>query len=180
MSRDDNGARSFSWVWNDPSHRAAHAADFVMDPDRVLDLLAGRIAPLMPDETSMIAPYRDQPELAFHEDFELDDSVGRTGLRNVCEDSTPSFWGYRAGRRTPSHICLGEKALTKRVCLWGWWEPGRFVIHTLYPGRVAPREIHDPELPPEDISAALDFWRCHAIVVGEGDYTMVPADIGNR
>ena len=172
MSGNDDRSRDFRWVWNDPSHRAAHSGDFITDPDRVLELLAPRIALRMPDEASMAAPYRDRPELAFHDDFELEEPVGLSGLRNVCDESIPSFWGYRPGRRIPSHLCLGEKAPTQWICLWGWWEPGRFVIHTLYPGRVAPREIHDPDLSTEDIPAAIEFWRCHAIVVGEGEYSL--------
>ena len=42
----------------------------------------------------------------------------------------------------------------------------------MYPGQVAPREIHDPELPLKELQDAIDFWRCHAIVVSEGEYTL--------
>jgi hypothetical protein len=60
------------------------------------------------------------------------------------------------------------------VCLWGWWEPDAFIIHTVYPGKVAPREIHDPEIPLSELPAAIEFWRRHAIMTTVDGYTTTP------
>lgn len=114
-----------------------------------------------------------------HEEWELSAPTGYSGLRGVSPGNAAgegdSFWAYRAGRRIPSHLCLGERELTSWVCLWGWVEPGVFVIHTIYPGRKAPREIHDPELALSQLSEAIEFWRTHAIVTEEGAFSVEPA-----
>jgi hypothetical protein len=70
-----------------------------------------------------------------------------------------------------SHLVVGEKSPTRWLCVWGFWETERsFALHTLYPGRTAPREIHDPEIDPEEMAAAIHFWSRHAIVVAPGEW----------
>ena len=160
----------FEWIWNDPAHMDAHIRDFLTDPSDILASIHEQIAALRPDEEDIQNAFERHEELWLHQDIQFPEPVGWTGLREVCTDETPSFWGYRTGRSLPSHLCLGEKEQTAWLCLWGRWEPGRFVIHTIYPGRVAPREIHDPELPIEKLQESIDFWRCHAIVVCDGEY----------
>jgi len=41
----------------------------------------------------------------------------------------------------------------------------RFDLLTCYPGAAAPREIHDPEIPLDEIDDAIAFWSGHALVV---------------
>ncbi len=164
-------SEDFEWVWNDPSHLDAHIRDFLIHPSELLELIHPEVLKLKPEERDILDAFKGNKTLGFQHSFELPDPVGDSGLVNVCESGNPSFWGYRIGRSIPSHLCLEKKELTTSLCLWGRWEPGKFVIHTMYPGQVAPREIHDPELPLAELQAAVDFWCCHAIVVSEGEYT---------
>lgn len=172
MTGAAGAAPGFEWVWADRSHLNAHIHDFIQDPDRVLEQIVHAVEMLKPDEDQLRTATATNDELWLQREFELGEPAGWTGLKDVCRDKVDSFWAYRIGRSVPSHLCLAEKELTRCVCLWGRWEPGRFVIHTLYPGRAAPREIHDPALEPAEIQASIDFWRCHAIVVREGEYTL--------
>ena len=81
------------------------------------------------------------------------------------------FWARRRGRTLPSHLIVGSKVATRDLCVWGFWTTQEtFVLHTLYPGRVSPREIHDPELPLDHLRASLAFWTTHAIVVSPGEW----------
>ena len=164
--------KEFEWVWSDPSHLDAHIRDFLIHPSKLLDSIYGEVADMKPEAGLIQDAFNRKKELWLQQSFQLSEPVGKSGLKNICEDDSSSFWGYRIGRTLPSHLCLGEKELTKSLCLWGRWEPGKFVIHTMYPGQVAPREIHDPELPLKELQTAIDFWRCHAIVVSEGEYTL--------
>ncbi len=164
-------AKDFEWVWSDPSHLDAHIRDFLIHPSELLGLIYSDVLDLKPEENVIIDAFKGKIKLGFQQSFELSEPVGDSGLVNVCESGISSFWGYRIGRSIPSHLCLGKKEQTNRLCLWGRWEPGKFVIHTMYPGQVAPREIHDPAIPLEELQEAIDFWRCHAIVVREGEYT---------
>lgn len=178
------------WRWNDSYHIAAHRADFSVPPEDVMDLLEGEVRPSgerTPDRakaeqgrTLPVGPGSTDANGVrwLHRDFEMDREIGVTGLRVVPEDGSQSFWAYRQGRKIPSHLSLGSKEPTRWVCLWGWWEDTAenplFVVHTIYPGRVAPREIHDPDLPLRDIAAAIRFWKNHAIIVAEGEYADTP------
>ncbi|MFP4551057.1 MAG: hypothetical protein ACLFNT_09650 [Spirochaetales bacterium] len=167
-SNDTKGNReSFTWRWRDPSHLEAHRAEFYLRPEEVLEELrpiVARMRPALPDGS-------DAP---FHADFELAEVVGESGLKEVNPGGSDSFWAYRLGRSIPSHLCFGTREPTKSVCLWGTWEEDVFVIHTLYPGRRAPREIHDPEIALNDLSHAIEFWRLHAIITKEGSYSLTP------
>jgi len=177
MSTTEN---RFEWVWNDPTHLDAHISDFLTDPSDLLASIQEQVGADKPDERDVVGAFERGEELWYHRDIEFPEPVGLTGLKDVCTDGTPSFWGYRTGRSLPSHLCLGVKEETRWLCLWGRWEPGRFVVHTIYPGRVAPREIHDPVLPVEELQKSIDFWRCHAIVVGDGEYRVAPDSQGRR
>ena len=162
----------FEWVWSDPSHLEAHIRDFFVHPSELLQDIYPEVLKMKPEEAAILDAFKHKKTLGFQHSFELPEAVGDSGLVNVCESGISSFWGYRIGRSIPSHLCLGDKEPTNSLCLWGRWEPGRFVIHTMYPGKVAPREIHDPELPLEETQAAIDFWRCHAIVVKDGEFSL--------
>jgi len=164
--------KDFEWVWSDPSHLDAHIRDFLIHPSKLLELIYPEVLDLKPEAELIQDALNRKEELWLQQSFLLSEPVGKSGLKNVCEDGNSSFWGYRIGRTLPSHLCLGAKELTKSLCLWGRWEPGKFVIHTMYPGQVAPREIHDPELPLKELQTAIDFWRCYAIVVSEGEYSL--------
>lgn len=162
--------RSFNWRWNDPDHLAAHRDEF----SRPVEQLLEELRPFVADAPITERDDGGRRRLWVHTDAELSAPVGISGLREVPPDGSASFWAYRRGRRIPSHLCLGEGEPTCLACIWGWWEDESFVIHTLYPGRVAPREIHDPELPLRDIPAAIEFWRRHAIITREGAYAHEP------
>ena len=164
--------KDFEWTWSNPSHLDAHIRDFLIHPSELLELIYLEVLDLKPEAELIQDALNRKEELWLQQSFLLSESVGKSGLKNICEDGISSFWGYRIGRTLPSHLCLGEKELTKSLCLWGRWEPGKFVIHTMYPGQVAPREIHDPELPLKELQTAIDFWRCYAIVVSEGEYSL--------
>ncbi len=163
-------SKSFAWTWRDPSHLEAHRSEFVRPIADVLE----ELRPLMPDARTTKRVVGDTQRDWVHIDFELSSETGESGLRRVAADGSESFWAYRRGRQILSHLCLGRRQLTRSVCIWGWWEDEQFVIHTLYPGAVAPREIHDPEIAATDLPAAIEFWRQHAIVTEEGEYSHQP------
>ncbi len=175
----------FTWRWRAPSHLEAHRAEFSRPLEDVLDELRPLVIATKPTGDELSGVTRSQAEAAgtpppagdprwVHEDWNLSSTVGSSGLRRVSPDGTESFWAYRRGRHIPSHLCLGERQPTNSVCLWGWWERGTFVIHTIYPGTVAPREIHDPEITMTDLPAAIEFWRQHAIIVAEDGFSREP------
>ncbi len=178
-SSSDGGKRSealgedFLWRWRDPGHLEAHRAEFYLDPESVLEMLRPLVAPLRPRRKGE-GPAEAPGLTRLHEDFELPAVVGESGLREVDPEGSQSFWAYRRGRSIPSHVCLGERAPTRFVCLWGEWDADAFVIHTLYPGLRAPREIHDPELTLSDLPVSIEFWRNHAIITQEGSYSRDP------
>ncbi|WP_143559083.1 hypothetical protein [Alkalispirochaeta americana] len=124
---------------------------------------------LVEEHLSSISPAHRQGWV--HASYEYPRFAGVSGLREVPPDGSASFWGYRNKRTIPSHLCEGEKSLTREICLWGWWDSPCFVVHTLYPGAKAPREIHDPDLTLQEIAGAIEFWRVHAIVVEKGDWS---------
>jgi hypothetical protein len=96
-------------------------------------------------------------------------AAGYTGLRRVGLRDRASYWAPRPGRSLPSHLVAGRGRLTRWLCFWGTWrDPHTFVLHTFYPGRPAPREIHDPDISAEELKVAVAFWATHAIVVDRG------------
>ncbi len=170
--RSDERTNDFEWRWRDPSHLDAHRAEFFIPPEDVLELLRPLVAPRRPAPPE--GARSDAVEVPLHEDFGLEVTVGESGLREVPPDGSESFWAYRSGRAIPSHLCLGKRVPTQRVCLWGTWKGSVFEIHTLYPGTRAPREIHDPDIQLADLPAAITFWSTHAIITQHGSYSHEP------
>ena len=144
--------------FRDEGHLRAHLDHFLVPLDRALGWVRDQLATVSPQGWA-------------HFDFKAPVAVGFTGLRKIRPWTPGDFWAPRRGRTIPSHLIVAEKRLTKFLCVWGFWDdPGTFVLHTLYPGRVAPREIHDPELALADLPAALRFWSRHAIIVSPGEW----------
>ncbi len=155
------GNEDFTWKWNDPAHLEAHRHEFCRPVEEILK-----------DLRPLAAALRDEGNNEgedFQHDWQLEKPTGRLSLREVDPLGSDSFWAPRPGREIISHLCHGETVLTHWICLWGRWEDDAFLIHTIYPGRRAPREIHDPNIEPEKLSEAIEFWRKHAIIVDE-DY----------
>ncbi len=150
----------------DPGHLEAHRSDFFFGLEEILagigKLLANR-------------PYREGP---FCETLDWGVPVGLTGLKVLEGRDEGDFWGFRRGRTIPSHLIRAEKMPTNSLCCWGEWEDREtFLLHTCYAGNPAPREIHSPRLEMEDMKVSVDFWSRHAIIVGEGEYTLtIPED----
>jgi len=145
---EDDVAVSF-----DAGHLVAHADDFTLSWDQVLDVIAASL-----DRSDTRAG-------VVHAGFLQSGVVGRTGVVTVGS-SDQSFWGYRPGRSVPSHLIVGTKEATREICIWGaWLSPDRFDLWTCYPGGPAPREIHDPDLALDDIDASIAFWSAHAIII---------------
>lgn len=104
-------------------------------------------------------------------EFRAPRAVGVTGLAVIRPWTRGDFWARRRGRRIPSHLIVGRKRLTRWLCVWGSWkDPATFELQTLYPGRSAPREIHDPSIRAEELPEAVRFWGRHAIIVAEGEW----------
>jgi len=152
------------WKWIDPGHLEAHQKDFLLSPDHIMRMLEPLISP----------GSHSEDRIPLYRDWYMDEVTGYSGLRE-CSSGDDSFWAYRKGRSIPSHLIHGEKEETHWICLAGFWKERRFFIHTLYPGRKAPREIHDPSLSPEELKEAVEFWSVHAIIVKEGDYSWEPS-----
>jgi len=151
--------QEFQLRFRDEGHLRAHVDHFSVPLDRALGWARDELA-ARPERSGWS-----------HFDFECPEVVGVTGLKVVEPGRSGDFWARRRGRTLPSHLIVGEKKTTRDLCVWGFWDDeATFVLHTLYPGKVAPREIHDPELPLKDLPAALAFWTTHAIVVAEGEW----------
>jgi len=146
-------------VFRDETHLVAHRDDFSVPLQQVLDWIRARLE-------------ADGPRSGWtHIDFKTPQPLGLGGLRRLYPWSRGDFWARRRGRRLPSHLIVGRKRPTRWLCVWGLWaDEETFTLHTMYPGRVAPREIHDPELPLSELPGALAFWSRHAIVVSPGEW----------
>ena len=145
---------NFTWEWNDPSHFEAHRHEFLRPVEEVLE-----------DLRSRAAACRGESGTPLHEEWELPYETGLCTLREVSPDGSESFWAPRPGRTILSHLCYGEPIPTRWVCLWGTWGKESFLIHTIYCGRKAPREIHDPSITSEELPVSIEFWRKHALIV---------------
>lgn len=146
-------------TFRDESHLRAHLADFRVPLEEALALVR-----------AWLEARRERAGWV-HCDFPAPRVVGVTGLRTLRPWSRGDFWARRRGRALPSHLVVGRKRPTRQLCAWGVWQDREtFVLHTLYPGRAAPREIHDPEMPYAELPRAIAFWRRHAIVVAEGEW----------
>ncbi len=152
------------WTFRDPEHLDAHRDDFFRPLEELLEAARPDIAAQWPAEdgawlcTTITLPFK----------------TGKAGIREVPSDGSKSFWGYRRGRSILSHLIKGDKEETSNLCIWGFRRGEEFVIHTVFAGAEAPREIHDPEIEARELPAAIEYWRRHAIIVGEGDFAHTP------
>lgn len=151
----------FNWKWRDLSHIEAHKKDFIVDIDNLLK----KIKPKIKEESNR------RNGTWVKKDFDLEIEVGYTGLKAADETS---FWAFRNSRSIPSHLILGIKVRTSFLCIWGYWQDHNFVIHTIYPGTVAPKEIHDKDLQLGEIDSSIKFWSKNCIIVKEGEYSWNP------
>ncbi|HTZ50530.1 MAG TPA: hypothetical protein VMF68_02675 [Spirochaetia bacterium] len=158
-TRAGSAAGPVTIVVRDPSHLDAHRPDFLVSLETALEWARSWLEE---------SPRREGEERL---ERRAPRTVGLTGLALLHPWSRRDFWARRVGRRIPSHLVVGRKHPTRWLCVWGAWrDPGTFELHTLYPGRAAPREIHDPTIDPGDLPAALRFWTRHAIVVVPGEW----------
>ena len=145
--------------FRDEQHMRVHVDQFIVSLDTAVAWARSRLE---------ASPRRNGGE---HFDFKAPTVVGWTGLRTLRPWTRGDFWAPRRGRTLPSHLIEGRKSRTLWLCVWGIWQDKRhFILHTLYPGRVAPREIHDPELPLAELPEAVAFWARHAIVVSGDEW----------
>jgi hypothetical protein len=173
------GDVTIRWEWRDPEHLEAHRKEFTLPVERVLDEVAARAVAGNPgdhplDPRDRAGAESEGTDRWVHIDMDLGRVTGLAGLRDVPPDGSQSFWGYRLRRAIPSHLCFGQRRPTSHVCVWGIKRGERFIIHTIYPGTVAPREIHDPELALTDLPASIEFWRSRAIIVAPEEYRLEP------
>ncbi len=146
-------------VFEDESHLAAHRGDFLVPIETALEWARSRLAEHRPRSGELRL------------DVRAPIPVGMTGLVRLRPWTRRAFWARRRGRTIPSHLVVGRKRPTRWLCAWGTWrDEGTFVLHTLYPGRAAPREIHDPAVSMEELPGAVHFWTRHAIVVAPGEW----------
>jgi len=143
----------------DQSHLEAHRTDFLFPLEEIMTIVEAAL------ERRATTPEGGFPR----EDrfvCRCGKPVGKGGLARIWPWTWGDYWAPRPGRTIPSHLIPGNARKTGNLCVWGFWE-GReaFTIHTLYPGKPAPREIHDPELPLAEMSRAVAFWKTHAIIV---------------
>jgi hypothetical protein len=110
------------------------------------------------------------PTEGAHFDFKCPRPVGLTGLKKL-RPWDQSFWAPLKGRSLPSHLIVGHQRLTRWLSVRGFWKDDTtFILHALAPGRLAPREIHDPETDWSELGAAVAFWSRHAFFVAPGDW----------
>jgi hypothetical protein len=146
-------AGDFRIVARDESHFRAHAAEMLISRSEAEDLMRRALAGGQRQGEVMLAVRHSRP-------------VGFSGLRRVSLRDRHSFWGFRPQRSIPSHLIRARRRRTRWLCFRGAWADDRtFLLETFYPGRPAPREIHDPELPASELKQAVAFWSTHAIVV---------------
>lgn len=146
-------------VLRDRAHLEAHLGDFLVPLEKALEWARSRLEE---------SPQRSGEERL---EFRAPRPVGMMGLATLRPWTRKAFWARRRGRSIPSHLIVGRKRPTRWLCAWGAWQGQKtFVLHTLYPGRTAPREIHDPEISMEELPRAVGFWSRHAIVVAAGEW----------
>jgi hypothetical protein len=141
-------------VLNDPGHLEAHKAEYLV----ALDELLGYARQGLQERLA-------KPGLWESFVVKCPVVVGRSGLKRLWPWTKGAFWAPRAGRTIPSHLIRGKRRKTRNLCVWGVWQnTDVFLLHTLYPGKPAPREIHDPSLKLEDVQESVQFWLQHAII----------------
>ncbi len=147
-------------IVRDPGHLEAHRSEFALPLEDVLGLAK-----------AYLRSAKDSGGIAVGQELaarvRCPKVVGYGGLARVWPWTRGDYWAPRQGRAIPSHLIVGKRRPTRDLCVWGTWRSlDEFVLHTVYPGRPAPREIHDASLPPSQLPEALRFWTRHAIIVG--------------
>lgn len=143
----------------DQSHLEAHRADFLFPLEEIMTIVEA--AANRRSRTGGGSYPREDKFVC-----KCGKAVGRGGLARIWPWTRGDYWASRPGRSIPSHLIRGKARKTANLCVWGFWVgPDTFEIHTIYPGKPAPREIHDPALPLAEISRAVAFWKTHAIIV---------------
>ncbi len=133
----------------DETHLLAHVEDFFVPWEEVLRVAATAVDPSTRG-MSIATVNVGRP-------------VGRSRLV-ALDTSDQAYWGFRPGRIRPSHLIACEPRPTHLVTAWGeWTDANTLVLHTVFPGPSAPREIHDPDLPLDEIDASIEFWTTHAL-----------------
>ena len=147
----------------DESHFKAHEAELEISRDEVFDTIRKELDTLRSGREPGDRYFSGSEVRSF---VRCSRPVGLSGLKRIRPWTRDHFWDYRPGRSIPSHLCRGRRIRTRDLCFWGRWDSNeRFVLHTFYPGRPAPREIHDPEITLEELPASIRFWTRHAIIV---------------
>ncbi len=147
--------RKIELVIPHPEHLETHRQEFIIPLDEVLDI----VREILSEKT---------PNPGFEDVFVYKTPyfVGMGGLATIHFWTTDDYWNYRKERTILSHLIKRKRPKIKTICIWGYWETeNKFLLHTVYPGNIAPREIHDPELTPETMREAVRFWSKHAIIV---------------
>lgn len=148
--------RRVAVIVKDPAHLEAHRAEFAEGLEGALELAA--------EALGARGRRHGETEAAFA--VHCGRIVGYGGLARVRPWTRGDFWAPRNGRSIPSHLIIAKRRPTRFLCVWGEWrDEATFLLHTLYPGKPAPREIHDPALPASELPASIRFWIRHAIVV---------------
>jgi len=144
---------AFRVVPADESHFEAHLHEMGISQEEVLSLI-----------TTELERHPRQGELRLA--VKCPRIVGTGGLKRIFPWNRRSYWAPRRGRTIPSHLIVARRKPTRFLCFWGEWvNPETFRLTTYYPGKPAPREIHDPEISMEELSVAVRFWSRHAIIV---------------
>lgn len=147
----------------DETHFKAHEAELEISRDEVLAIIRAELTRRR-NEYTRLHPEGEDTEVRTY--VRCKRPVGKGGLKRIRPWTRNHFWDYRPGRNIPSHLCRSTPGRTRDLCFWGHWSSGdRFILHTFYPGRPAPREIHDPDITLEELPEAIRFWATHAIIV---------------
>ena len=148
--------RSVELIVADSKHLEAHRKEFLISLDDVLTEVKKALALQTPKPGS---------EVVFT--WKTRHPIGTGGLARVYFWTKNDYWAPRNGRTILSHLIRGRRPKIKTLCIWGRWDSEyRFLLHTVYPGKPAPREIHDSALTPETMREAVRFWSKHAIITG--------------
>ncbi|HUX13912.1 MAG TPA: hypothetical protein VMW87_12850 [Spirochaetia bacterium] len=145
-------ASDFRITAADESHFVAHAREMLLGRDEVEAIVRQVIADGPRSGVVRNAVRHSRP-------------VGYSGLKRVSLRDRASFWAPRPERSIPSHLVVSERRKTRWLCFWGRWiDSTTFLLETFYPGKPAPREIHDPAATAADLRQAVPFWATHAII----------------
>ncbi len=152
----EDGASELTIVIADESHFAAHASEMLIGREEIEAIIRRSL-----EESPRSGHVRKSVRHSR--------AVGYTGLKRVRLRDAASFWGRRPKRGILSHLIEAPRRKTRELCFWGDWIDGtHFRLVTFYPGRPAPREIHDPGISAAEMKEAVAFWATHAIIADPG------------